>query len=76
MVQNFQCQILKVLLKELSSFQIVVKKKKVHSDENYHGRTESSPSRLNFDVSYTPAEVSYNIIGHLTIISGLSARWI
>ncbi|XP_078384554.1 receptor-binding cancer antigen expressed on SiSo cells-like isoform X2 [Oculina patagonica] len=35
---------------------IVVKKKKVHSDENYHVRTESPASRLNFDVSYTPVE--------------------
>ncbi|KAJ7378935.1 hypothetical protein OS493_019631, partial [Desmophyllum pertusum] len=36
---------------------IVVKKKKVHSDENYHTRTTENPSsRLNFDISYTPAQ--------------------
>lgn len=35
---------------------IVVKKKKVHSDENYHPRTENPSSRLNFDIGYTPTE--------------------
>lgn len=35
---------------------IVVKKKKVHSDDNYHPRTENPSSRLNFDICYTPTE--------------------
>jgi len=35
---------------------IVVKKKKVYSEENYHARTENPSSRLNFDISYTHTE--------------------
>ena len=45
--------------KLLFCLQIVVKKKKIHSDDSYNTRTESSPSRLNFDISYTPVEVSH-----------------
>ena len=48
--------------------QIVVKKKKVHSDENYHPRTENPSSRLNFDISYTPTEVSQSSHSKIHVI--------
>lgn len=35
---------------------IVVKKNKGYPDGGYNTRTETSPSRLNFDMSYTPVE--------------------
>ena len=52
---------LKKLFYWINCLQIVVKKKKVHSDENYHPRTDNQSSRLNFDISYTPTEVSHII---------------
>lgn len=52
---------LKKLFYWINCLQIVVKKKKVHSDENYHPRTDNQSSRLNLDISYTPTEVSHII---------------
>lgn len=56
-----------VLIKK-NCLQIVVKKKKVHSDENYHPRTENPSSRLNFDIGYTPTEVSQSSHSKIQVI--------
>lgn len=39
--------------------QIVLKKNKGYPDGGYNTRPETTPSRFNFDMSYSPVEVSY-----------------